>query len=419
MPNVSTLMDRSLPRPVMEVIRAGARVASREPVAVKNLYLVGGLVRDLLRGEGAGDVDLSVVGDGPGFAAALANELGGRVSKLSEFGTAVVETAAISIDIATARSETYANPGALPEVEPAGIAEDLARRDFTVNAMAIDLSENGWGELIDLHNGMSDLTTRRLKTLHPDSFVDDPTRALRAVRYEARLGFRLQPSTEEDLRGGCAHFDAVSAARVLAEVRHILAEPSRVPALRRADELGVLGCISPAFRIGERSLRAIADTPERDALFHVALIGAGLTRAEAISLVARIEPPQEWREALETGPAYREIATVLERSDLRPSEIAELLADFPVPALEAQLQLAPATRQRAALQSWLGELRFKKPLLSGDDLLAAGVPEGPLVGQMLIELRRARLDRAVGTRDDELMLVKRRLPILTKGEASN
>ena len=418
MPNVATLMERSLPGPVLEVLRSAASVAFQGPAAdeqpetARELYLVGGMVRDLLRGEGSADIDLSVVGDGPAFAAALANKLGGVVSKVSEFGTASIETSSFSIDVATARAETYEHPGALPEVSPAGISEDLARRDFSINAMAIDLSSDGWGELIDPHNGMTDLMMRRLRTLHPASFADDPTRAMRAVRYEARLGFSLQPASAEDLIRDCGHFDAVSPARILAELRRILDEPTRAAVLKRADELGVLSAISPAFRIAARSLKAIEETPDREPLFHVALIGAGLTSAEAAALIVRIEPPPEWREALESGSGYRDIAPVLEREDLRPSEIAELLSGFPISALEAQLQLAPETRQKAALRSWLGELRFKTPLLSGDDLLNAGVPEGPLVGRLLDELRRARLDRAVGTRDDELTLVKRRLRVL-------
>jgi tRNA nucleotidyltransferase (CCA-adding enzyme) len=210
----------------------------------------------------------------------------------------------------------------------------------------------------------------------------------------------------------CVHFDAVSPARVLAELRRILDETARTRALSRAEELGILGSISPAFRIAGRSLKAIEETPDREPLFHVALIGARLTQAEAASLIERIDPPADWREALGAGSTYREIASILERSDLRPSEIAELLEGFPVLALEAQLQLAPATRQKAALRSWLDELRFREPLLSGNDLLEAGVPQGPLIGQLLDELRRARLDRAVGTRDDELTLVKRRLRVL-------
>jgi tRNA nucleotidyltransferase (CCA-adding enzyme) len=366
----------------------------------------------MLRGEASEDIDLSVVGDGPAFASALASELNGDVTKISEFGTAAVEAGSLSIDVATARDETYEHPGALPTVTPAGITKDLARRDFTINAMAVDLSNARWGELIDPHGGMSDLMMKRIRTLHTDSFADDPTRALRAIRYESRLGFKIQPVTVNDMQRDCGNFDAVSPARALADLRHILDEPQRATSLERAEELGVLGSISPAFRIAGRSLKAIQDTPDREPIFHVALIGARLTQAEAASLIKRLDPPVDWRAALGAGSTYQEIASVLERSDLRPSEIAELLEGFPVLALEAQLQLAPATRQKAALRSWLEELRFREPLLSGDDLLAAGVPQGPLVGRLLAELKRARLDRTVGTRDDELTLVKRRLPVM-------
>ncbi|MBT4515439.1 MAG: CCA tRNA nucleotidyltransferase [Chloroflexi bacterium] len=412
MPNVAAMMERSLPGSVLEVLRTAASVASREPESARELYLVGGMVRDMLRGEASEDIDLSVVGDGPAFASALASELNGDVTKISEFGTAAVEAGSLSIDVATARDETYEHPGALPTVTPAGITKDLARRDFTINAMAVDLSNARWGELIDPHGGMSDLMMKRIRTLHTDSFADDPTRALRAIRYESRLGFKIQPVTVNDMQRDCGNFDAVSPARALADLRHILDEPQRATSLERAEELGVLGSISPAFRIAGRSLKAIQDTPDREPIFHVALIGARLTQAEAASLIKRLDPPVDWRAALGAGSTYQEIASVLERSDLRPSEIAELLEGFPVLALEAQLQLAPATRQKAALRSWLEELRFREPLLSGDDLLAAGVPQGPLVGRLLTELKRARLDRTVGTRDDELTLVKRRLPVM-------
>jgi tRNA nucleotidyltransferase (CCA-adding enzyme) len=416
MPNVSNLMENSLPADILNVLRSAARVASQEPDLASELYLVGGMVRDLVRGEGSVDIDLSVVGDGPGFAAALARELNGNVTKVSEFGTAAISASSLDIDVATARAETYEHPGALPEVSPSGITEDLARRDFTINAMAIDLSIDGWGELIDPYGGMADLMMKRIKTLHQNSFADDPTRALRAVRYEARLGFKIQPATAKDIQRDCVHIDAVSPARILADIRYVLGESQRVDALNRAEELGILGCISPAFRIPGRSSQAIGDTPEREPVFHIALIGARLTKAEATTLIDRIEPPPDWREVLLAGTKYQEIASVLERSDLRPSEIADLLEGFSPLSLEAQLQLAPATRQKAALRSWLEELRFRKPLLTGNDLLEAGVPQGPLVGRLMDELQRATLDRAVGTRDGELSLVKRRLPMLLAGE---
>lgn len=419
MPNISAMMERSLPKSVLEALHTAAIIASRESEAVDGLYLVGGMVRDMLRGEPSEDVDLSVVGDGPSFASTLAAELDGHVTKVSKFRTATVATGTLSIDVATARSETYERPGALPTVTPAGIKEDLARRDFTINAMAVNLSSVNWGDLIDPHGGMSDLMMKRIRTLHPDSFADDPTRALRAVRYESRIGFKIEPGTVADIQRDGAHFDAVSPARVLADLQHIFQEPQRTATLERAEELGILSCISPAFRIAGRALQAIAATPEREPVFHVALIAARLTKAESTTLIQRLDPPSDWRAALDNGSTYQEIASVLERSDLRPSEIAELLDGFPVLALEAQLELAPATRQKAALRSWLQELRFKEPLLSGDDLISAGVPKGPLIGTLLNELRRARLDRNTQTREDELTLVKRRLPLLLNYKADD
>ncbi len=423
MPNLATLISRTLPEQAEALLREAARVAGANPDACAELYLVGGPVRDLLLGATPADLDLSVVGDAGRFAAALAAELGGEVSGHSEFGTVKLSARGYDIDLATARAETYAHPGALPDVWPAGITGDLARRDFTVNAMAVDLGVTDpgrWGELIDNHGGMTDVTTRRLRVLHDDSFVDDPTRILRAVRYGARLGFQIERGTRDLLARDVDGLAAISAARIRAELEHILAEPSRAAALASAEELGALAAVSPALRVPRRTLEVMArlagDDADRPLLFYIALLGAALTASEAEALVRRLDPPRAWADVLGAGPAYRAVARVLERDDLRPSEAADVLSPFPRAALEAQLELGPLPAQQRWLKAWLTDLSRRRPALTGDDLLAEGVPQGPLVGKLLDELRRAALDRTARTRDEELALVRRRLPTLLDRE---
>src|SRR5207244_1379788 len=167
------------------------------------VYLVGGAVRDLLRRVESVDLDLAVEGDAHLAAGTVAERLGGEVVLHDRFGTATVKAPDLTVDLAATRRETYAHPGALPDVEPATLADDLIRRDFTINAMAAGLSGDDLGRLHDPHGGQADLEAGVIRILHPDSFVDDPTRLLRAVRYEGRLGVRLVPGTERVARAGC------------------------------------------------------------------------------------------------------------------------------------------------------------------------------------------------------------------------
>src|SRR5437763_10234033 len=179
-------------------------------------FLVGGAVRDLLLGRGTVDLDVAIEGDARAVARELAGRLGGEAKEHDRFGTATVRAGDLTVDLATTRRETYAEPGALPEVEPARLGEDLARRDFTINAMAASLGAAALGELVDPHGGREDLEAGVIRVLHPGSFTDDPTRLLRAVRYEARFGFRMDPETERFARAAIAAGtpSTVSGARI-------------------------------------------------------------------------------------------------------------------------------------------------------------------------------------------------------------
>jgi tRNA nucleotidyltransferase (CCA-adding enzyme) len=369
-------------------------------------YLVGGAVRDLLRGAVPLDIDVVVEGDALAVARHVAEQLAGEgVAEHDRFGTASVQSSSLpfALELATARRETYSRPGALPDVEPAGLEEDLARRDFTVNAMAVSLPE---GALIDPHGGAEDLEAGVIRVLHDGSFVDDPTRLLRALRYEARLGGRLDPHTEELARQAIAGdaLKTVSGARIRDELLDLLCEPEAPSALARMRELKLDCALHPAWRV----------IPDRAAS---ALLACGETGAEPAlaSLAALMVPdadalhPLLDRLALTRGERDRvsraaEVGGHLAhrlRPELAASEIHALLDGEPLETLAVTLAWgAPGE----PVLRYLSDLRFARLEVTGDDLVAAGVPEGPAVGQALAETLRRKLDGEVSGRDEELAL---------------
>lgn len=331
------------------------------------VYLVGGAVRDLLLGRGRADIDLVVEGD----AAVLASELGAEVTSHERFGTAKVRIEGHEIDIATARSESYPHPGALPVVEPAErVEEDLRRRDFTINAMAIPL--RGEPRLIDPHGGQADLAARRLRVLHRRSFEDDPTRAIRAARYAARFGFELEVGTEELLRG--ADLETVSADRREAELLRVAAEATAPQAFALLAEWGLLELRDGGVALAE----------------HVAeLLGGGPWRDEV--------PRERALLAAALGPAGREIVLASQRPALPSQAVALASVHDPV-----ELVLARALGAEW-LDRYLEEWRGVSLQIDGGDLIAAGIPQGPALGRGLAEALRRKLDGELdGGREQEL-----------------
>ena len=395
--------------PVLEGLRLAGNLAAEGESAAEAAYLVGGSVRDALLGRTPVDPDISVVGDAPAFAASFAEKGGGEVEAVSQFGTARVALPGGRFDLAMCRTETYAEPGALPTVTSAGILEDLSRRDFTINAMAVDLSPSNWGELMDLHGGFSDAARSRIQVLHNASFKDDPTRIFRAIRYEVRLGFKLDPGALLLMRRDWQYMDRISPARVRGELEKILSDPSRADILATAEERGVLAAIDISFRVSRGALRAMRQHPDRDVLFYLALATASLTENEVRALVTRLEPPQEWREIILSAPRYRGMSSILRNSTLSPSEVVAVLGEFPLPLLEAQRALTGSLYQQAKLDQYLGILRHVKPEITGDDLLEAGIPQGPEIGFILDEVSRARVDGKVTTKEEELAFVGQRM----------
>jgi tRNA nucleotidyltransferase (CCA-adding enzyme) len=340
----------------------------REIAARVPAYLVGGVVRDLLLGRAVTDLDVAIE-ESPEALAALP---GFSLEREGLFLTGRVELGEVEIDVAQCRAESYPAPGALPEVRPAPIGEDLARRDFTVNAMAFPLSEKG--ELLDPHGGVDDLRTGLLRVLHDGSFVDDPTRALRAARYAARFGFELEPETERLLRE--ADLSTVSENRTDNELRRIAAEDDPAAALRLIAGWGVMPSLDPQApdRVAEVT-RLAAEPP-----------WAGWVDRELAVMLAIVRPLPQIRELAAATPE-------------RPSEAVRLAGPWD----PAQLLVA-----RALGAEWLDryatDWRHVELEITGEDLLGAGIPQGPDVGRGLEAALSGRLDGELSGRDEELRI---------------
>lgn len=355
----------------MDDLAAALRHAHPELEAVRKeggdpVYLVGGAVRDLLLGRPRADVDLVVEGD----AAALAARLGGAEKAHERFGTVKVEVEGHELDIATARTETYPEPGVLPVVAPAKSVEaDLGRRDFTVNAMAIPLA--GEPRVIDPHGGREDLAEGLLRVLHPRSFVDDPTRAIRAARYSSRFGFGLEPETFELLRR--TDLSTVSADRRRAELERLAAEPTSRVGLGLLAGWGLLDLREGGVEL-MRSVEELLKDPHWSEFVprEQALVAAALGPEGAESVLASMPAPLPG-EAVEVAGRRDPVELILGR------------------AMGA-----------AWLDRYLTEWSKVELEIDGGDLIAAGVPQGPAIGRGLRAAKSRRLEGEIAGREQEL-----------------
>ena len=376
------------------------RLADEAGVAA---FLVGGPVRDSLLGVPVNDLDISVVGDAPALAQSLANATGARLTVHPRFGTASVIAAGCTVDLVTARRETYPKPAALPVVTAGSLADDLARRDFTVNAMAVPLAA-ALEQVVDPHGGRADLDAGIIRTLHRESFRDDPTRIFRAVRYELRFAFRLSDDTRYDLESAVAAgaIAMLSGDRLRHELDRILQETSPLPALQRAEALGVLTATHPALSASH--LYGLHDWTARPLAWLAALVWP-LHESTGSSVAVRLNTPTDWTRVISDTATLTERLPGLATERSAPSDVCALLDGLSPDALAAGTVLAPAPASER-IRMYLGEWWTVAPLLRGPDLLALGVPPGPAVGEALRALRRARLDGETHNRNDEEQLAR-------------
>jgi len=399
-------LQQTLPTEVAGALTPVARAADAEGWT---LYLVGGCVRDLALGRDLLDVDLVAEGEVHSLAAAAASALGGRLITHREFGTVTLEVEGARIDLAMARAESYARPGALPRVQPASIGEDLARRDFTVNALALAISGPERGILLDPCKGWADLRRGVVRVLHPRSFVDDATRILRAIRYAVRLGFRLEAETRILLQRDVSYLDTISGARVRQELLRLLAEERPEAVLLRCQQLGVLPALHPALTF-DRELAAAFRAARRRAPLDpglcLALLGTRLSPQEASAVAHRLALTTRERRATEGGAALGCEIAGLAQARLRPSQAGARLEPYPEVSLHGWALVAPSPTLRRRLRRYLDYWRYVKTDLDGRALERLGVARGPMMGEALRMLRAAKLDGRVHNRNEEMAVVR-------------
>ena len=419
-PVLAPQLLRRLPRRQQEVLEAAAVLGERRGVSV---YLVGGPVRDLIMGFPGADLDITVAGNAAPYAEALAASLGARVTIHPRFGTAtLILQDGLRLDVATARREQYRHPAALPQVFPATIDEDLFRRDFTINAMAVRLTSGG-GELLDPFGGLTDLRGGRLRAIHDESYRDDPTRILRGARYAARyrlhFSFRDRRRIESALAEGV--LQRLSGDRLFREVQLVLHEAAPEAVLKILEGLGVLRALDPALA---RDLRAVAQMRRvRQGWQHYRHLGVPqqpeLWRVYFLILLrsvpARVRRRVGGRLGLKGPPLAALTGELrglpllqrqLEGRRLGASRLRHLL-DRALP--ESRLLLwAGSGRVRRRVERYLTRLAFVKPALTGRDLKEFGFVPGPTYRRIMDMLLRGRLDGHLKSREEEIALVRQR-----------
>lgn len=437
---VSSLADRlesALPPARLALLKLVASASMAHNVA---LYIVGGFVRDLMLAEPSSDFDLVVEGDAIGLARRLAKTYGGRVSSHRRFGTAkwrldrinkdLLQALAIekdeatglpeTLDFVTARTEFYTHPTALPSVERSSIKLDLHRRDFTINTLALRLDGQHYGKLLDPWGGGRDLRERKIRVLHSLSFVDDPTRMLRAVRLEQRLGFEIGPRSLELLQQALPLLSRVSGERIRSEFLQMFNERRVVEIFARLQSLNLLEAIHPSLRWGEwqeQRFRQVADfeppqrwrleaPPSREFLFYALILFQ--SRSDTVRTVSkRLHFPAAMAAQLEESTRLgRELPELI--GNVTTSEmVARLEASAEDSVVAVWLALADNQEAPQLIDRYLSEWRFIAPTVDGDTLREMGLPPGPAYSRILWTLRAAWIDGDIKTAKQEEKLLAR------------
>jgi len=409
--NLDKQISKQLPAELVSFMAQAGEIADK---LGQKVYLVGGVVRDLLLKRPNQDLDLVAEGDAIKLAEALAKLRNGEVIAHSRFNTAKIRWDKWNVDIATTRAEIYEKPGALPTVKCGGDIEgDLIRRDFTINAMAVDLDPQHYGEIIDLFKGGEDLEKGLIRILHDDSFKDDATRIWRAVRYEQRLEFRIEPHTLDLLKQDIAYLDSISGDRIRHELELCLEEEYPEKVLLRANKLGLLGRICASLKADEWAAKNISRSrgimqpycPPED--LYLAFLVYRMTPADLEDLVTYLKFPRALTRVLRDTLNLRDKVQELGATELPPSSIYRLLHSYNLTAVLANLLAADSQSVKKRIENYLNHMRSVKPALSGDEITELGFKSGPRIKELLELLMEARLDGKVSTRDEEIEMMEK------------
>jgi len=414
--NLKSQLESTLTSEQLRILRLVADEASQSGLP---LYIIGGSVRDLVLGAAIKDLDLTVEGDAIALARVLAKRHGGRVTPHSKFGTAkwflpknLQTQSCETLDLISARSETYKHPAALPTVKPGSMDDDIRRRDFTINTLAIRLDGANFGELRDDLGGMDDLKRGVIRALHARSFIDDPTRIYRAVRYAERYGFRIAEETLALIPPARPLIEKLSAQRIRRELDLILQEEHAAAILARLADLNLLQPIHPALTFNP-SMR------ERLANLHTRIKKVGKMRSSDPGwLLWLMSLSPEQLSALNDRlhftanlfaslfAASKLYAAQSSFIDLKPSQCVERLESYPLAAVEAVGYAAKDPRVTECFEEYISKWRYIKPHTTGNDLKTLGVEPGPQYALILRRLRDAWLDGEVKSAEEEKTLLK-------------
>jgi tRNA nucleotidyltransferase (CCA-adding enzyme) len=408
--NLANQIEKRLPAELFNFMQVAGEVSQSQG---HSLYLVGGVVRDLLLGRANFDLDLVVEGNAIELTRQLIEIKQGEITTHPRFGTAKLQWNKWSVDLATARSETYVKPGALPRVKPSSLSNDLFRRDFTINTMAIHLNPSRYGELIDLYGGRDDLEHKLIRVLHEKSFTDDATRIWRGLRYEQRLNFQLEPNTLQLLKRDIPMLDTISGDRIQYELECILQEERPEKVFHRAEELNGLQSLDPALKgngwLAEKFKLAQQLTSPNLPSFglYLALLAYRLTEEQSEHLISRLRLSKSVAQTLQNTMAIKTKLQALANPALNPSGIYRLLHGYSPSAIMANLLAGDSNVAYQHIRLFLNKLRYVKPALNGDDLIRIGIALGPRIKEILQLLHQARLDGKVTSKQGEESLVKK------------
>jgi tRNA nucleotidyltransferase (CCA-adding enzyme) len=398
------------------VIRAGL-FADKQGVKA---YIVGGMVRDIFLKRNTVDIDIVIQGDGMKFARLFADELHAAYKVFEKFKTAKIYLENTRIDISSARKEYYKKPAALPDVEPSGMDEDLFRRDFTINSMAVSINEKDFGAFFDPFNGAYDLKNKILRTMHDKSFIDDPTRILRAIRFETRLGFRIEKRTLGFIHETLKHnvFGDLSGERIREELFILFQEPFPEKAMQRLECLGVLKKISAGLKFDTAAAKMFKKTRVLKKL--MVLYGANPEIISLMVLFGSITPAAAGEAVLKLKLSNEQSKAIVQAKELQifskkgpvktgktRSGIYFLFKKYGTEALLYLMLLQKDKKQAAKIRLFLDELRHVKIEITGRDLLEMGVKEGPKYAEILDKLMEAKLDGKAKTKEEQKILVKK------------
>ena len=415
--DILRMMGEYLSERVFQVFEICGKVGDKRDT---NTFVVGGSVRDILLSKPSLDIDIVVEGDGLEYSRALKDEIKGELKTYGTFGTATIKSKdGVRIDIASARREEYESPAVLPKVSVGNLKDDMYRRDFTINSMAIALNRKSFGELIDLFSGARDLSRGVVRVLHDKSFEDDPTRIIRAVRFETRLGFRMDEKTEKLLKNALTSrmLERLTPERKRYEVELAFSEERPDLIAERMRKLNIFGHLARGLRgpdkkhveriqnsIGKfrKSLKPKTWTVYTIAIADALPFGQAVAFAKSLSL-----PRKQIQKIIQVKMAKPEVTRLDSNEDIAPSSVYRILKGLSPEGLVYMYSLAKKEIAKKRIEGHIKNYRTKRILITGDDIKRLGISEGPIFSTILEKVLDARIDGVVGSYEDEMELAKK------------